>query len=109
MPFRATADVEREPTDPPAKYSRQPRGRRAGGSRSSRGRPRGRLRGFYFGLASLWGFLSGTAAVFVALRAIDRPLQMQQPVPLLLAGAGLVALLGGLVAAAAYREATHRQ
>ena len=87
------------------------RRRSRSGSRSTSGSRdrRRRLRVFYFGFASLWGFLLGSAAVFVALKALGQPLTVEPLLVVLVAAAGLLALVSGLVVAAAYREAAHRR
>jgi hypothetical protein len=69
---------------------------------------RHRLRLVYFILASVWGFLSGTVAVIVSLNVLGQPLEMQLPVALALGSAAVLALVGGAVAARAYREITQR-
>jgi hypothetical protein len=83
--------------------------RRRRASRRSSARSRTRLRSTYFGLASLWGFLTGSGAVLLGLAIAGRPVELGLGTDVLLIGGGAVALLGGLVAAAAYREASRRQ
>ena len=60
----------------------------------------------YFTIASLWGFLVGTAALLGGLVVAGRPLSLSLPVALALALAAAVALVGGFVASSAYRQAT---
>ena len=66
------------------------------------------MRKLYFALASVWGFLIGTAAALGGLAAVGRPLFLDSRVGLVLLVAGVFALLGGFIAAAAYREASNR-
>jgi hypothetical protein len=89
----SSADIER--------HSRRRRGR----SRSPRRGP-GRIRHLYFTLASLWGFVAGSGTILVGLAALGRPLRLDPTLTLVLAGAGGLALLGGFVASAAYRDAS---
>jgi len=80
--------------------------------RSSRARPARRshsgLRFVYFSLASLWGFVSGTVAVLAGLTLADRPLQAEPTNVGLILGAAALAVVGGLLAATAYRDAARR-
>jgi hypothetical protein len=62
----------------------------------------------YFSMASLWGFLIGTLGMLGGLAALNRPLEPSAPIVGVVIGAALLALGGGLVVAAAYREATGR-
>jgi hypothetical protein len=82
--------------------------RRRSPGRSARG-ARSRLRLVYFGLAALWGFLTGSGAILLALSAAGRPVHLGPWVGAGLVAASGVALLGGFVAAVAYREASRRQ
>ena len=77
-------------------------------ARSSARTRRRRLRAVYFSLAALWGFLAGTGAVLVGLVAVGRPTGMGARGGICVACAAVVALLGGLIAAMAYRSATRR-
>jgi hypothetical protein len=61
----------------------------------------------YFTLASVWGFLTGAAAILAGLAATGRSLTLGPTVGSLLAFSTVVALLGGVVAARAYRGAVH--
>jgi hypothetical protein len=67
-----------------------------------------RLHAVYFSLAAIWGFLAGTGAVLVGLAAVGRPTRLGPGATLLVGCAAILALLGGLVAAAAYRAASRR-
>jgi hypothetical protein len=62
----------------------------------------------YFVLASAWGFMTGTAGVLAGLAVLGRPLSLEPTTAALLVGAGLLALVGGFVAAMAYQEASNR-
>ena len=66
---------------------------------------RRRLRLVYFALASIWGFLAGTAAIVVGLAVTDQPVRFAPWLVLALGVAALAAVVGGAVAAAAYRDA----
>jgi hypothetical protein len=69
---------------------------------------RRRIRTVYFTLASVWGFVTGTVAILGVLSASGRPLTLELKSGVVLTLATLVALLGGLVAARAYREVADR-
>jgi hypothetical protein len=69
---------------------------------------RRRLRTLYFSLAALWGFLAGTGAVLIALTTVGRPAGLAARGLIFVAGAAVLAVVGGLVAAAAYRSASRR-
>jgi hypothetical protein len=62
----------------------------------------------YFSLAAVWGFLAGTGAVLVGLTAVGRPARLGALGVAVVIGAALAAVVGGFVAAAAYRAATRR-
>jgi len=64
----------------------------------------GRLRLIFFSVASIWGFLIGTAAVLGALIIQDPGFSIAPTLAAALAVAALVALAGGLVAARVYRH-----
>jgi hypothetical protein len=80
---------------------------------SSRSRPRTaaptrRIRLFYFGLASLWGFVTGVGSLASVHALSGAPVVLTlESLGLVLPGA-LLALVGGAVAAAAYREVRRR-
>jgi hypothetical protein len=101
-------DSEPDEAEIPAQYSGQRSGRRVRSRKPGNRRLRGRLRILYFSLASAWGFLSGSAGVFLGLEMLHQPVRLEPLSGFLLGGAALAALAGGLVAAAAYREATRR-
>ena len=61
--------------------------------------------------SSMAAYLNGPlwAAVLAGLTAVGAPLQLPQPMTgMLLAGAGVLAVVGGFVAAVAYHEASKR-
>jgi len=66
------------------------------------------LRAGYFALASVWGCLAGTGALVVGLSAIGRPLRLSPTVAAFLGLAVILAIVGGLLTAAAYRAASRR-
>jgi hypothetical protein len=67
------------------------------------------LRLLYFCIASVWGFLCGAIGLAIVLPGRGYPSGFQGPlVLLLLIPAIVVAILGGAVSAAAYREARRR-
>jgi hypothetical protein len=72
-------------------------------------RPRGRLRAAYFGAASFWGFVTGSAAVIGALRATGQGVPLSSGILTILGVTATIAIGGGLVLALAYREATYRR
>ncbi len=68
-----------------------------------------RTRLFYFGLASTWGFLCGVVGLAVVLSARGHAVGIDRlAILLLLVPALAVALVGGAMASAAYREARRR-
>lgn len=68
-----------------------------------------KLRLFYFGLASLWGYLLGAGMFAAGSAAEGRAIHVgTMTMGIAIAGAGL-ALGGGLLASAAYREARRRR
>jgi hypothetical protein len=101
------ARLEAAQGHPPVGHARRRRSRRRSQPDAARLRRR-RLRLVYFILASIWGFMSGTVALLASLVVLGQPLQLQTPVVLAMLIAALLALVGGVVAARAYREATQR-
>jgi hypothetical protein len=67
-----------------------------------------RLRRFYFVLASLWGFATGAIGLAAAAKFGGVDFAVSKKVLALLAVSAPVALVGGYIAAEAYREARRR-
>jgi hypothetical protein len=63
----------------------------------------------FFAGAAAWGFLIGSAAILVGLAATGNRAEVGAPTWMTLALALVVAVLGGLVASRAYREAASRR
>ena len=82
--------------------------RRRSAAQAQASASRRRLRRLYFSVAALWGFLAGTSAVLILLRASDHPARLGAAGMAALLVAAVVALGGALVAAAAYRAASRR-
>ena len=91
------------PAQPRRRSSRQRSSTRSSASAARRG-----LRAGYFALASLWGCLAGTGVLVVGLSAIGRPLRLGPTVAAFLGLAVIIAIVGGLLTAAAYRAASRR-
>ena len=68
----------------------------------------GGLRAGYFALASVWGCLAGTGALVVGLSVLGRPIRLGSTLAAFLAVAVIIAVIGGLLSAAAYRAASRR-
>jgi membrane associated rhomboid family serine protease len=88
----------------PTEYSRDrsPRQARPGGSTT-------RLRALFFALAALWGFVAGIGALVAGFQLNGQPVRVG---PWLIGTAipgALFAIVGGIVAANAYREARDRR
>jgi len=62
----------------------------------------------FFGIAAVWGFLIGSGAILGGLSLLGRPVGPEPLLLGLLAVALVLAVVGGWVAAAAYRETTQR-
>jgi len=90
-----------------------PRRRRRSSKPDSAAVPKGLsrrgLRLFYFTLASLWGFLAGSVAILGGLHVGGYPLALDTGLSILVAIAAVLAVVGGVVAASAYRDAAHRR
>ncbi len=95
------AAEERRPRESP----QLPRRRRR---RQGRGQ-RDRLRVVYFSLASLWGFLMGTVTLLFGFTLGGKRLDMSPVAIVAMSAAIVVAIVGGIVASRAYREATRRR
>jgi hypothetical protein len=67
-----------------------------------------RLRLLFFGLSSLWGFLMGVAALLCCMKQSGSQIAVGPPLFGFLLGAGLVAVVGGLLAAMVYKDAVKR-
>ena len=78
--------------------------------RSSSNSPKSRrgLRAGYFALASIWGCLAGTGVLVVGLSLLGRPIRLGSTVAGFLGLAMILAVVGGLLTAAAYRAASRR-
>ncbi|MCP3979788.1 MAG: hypothetical protein GY716_10740 [bacterium] len=100
------ARVEPNPDDPATRRRRRSSGRRRRRRRKSGGRRS--LRGIYFGLAALWGFLIGSGAIVAALVLAGQQVRSSPTLAGVLAGGSLLAVGGGGIAARAYREASGR-
>ncbi len=91
-------------TASPASPRRRRHSRRAVASRVQRRR----LQLVYFSLASLWGFLIGTVALLFGFSLTGRRLELS-PVAIVAMSASIVlAIVGGMIASRAYREAARR-
>ncbi len=69
---------------------------------------RRRLQFFYFSLASLWGFLIGTVALLFGFSLAGRRLELSPVAIVALSASIVLAVVGGMVASRAYREASRR-
>jgi len=81
------------------------RSRRAVANRNQRRR----LQFVYFSLASLWGFLLGTVALLFGFSLTGRRLDLSPVAIVAMSAAVLLAVVGGMVASRAYREAARRR
>lgn len=63
----------------------------------------------YFGLASVWGFVAGTAAFVIASSSSNRSVEFGQSLVLTLGLAAAISVIGGVVVSLAYREAVRRR
>ena len=84
------------------------RPRRHRSSSSSAPKSRRNLRAGYFALASVWGCLAGTGVLVVGLSVLGQPIRPGSTVAGFLGLAMILAVVGGLLAAAAYRAASRR-
>ena len=69
---------------------------------------RRRLRLVYFSLASLWGFLMGTVTLLFGFSLSGRRLELSPVAIVAMSAAIVLAVVGGMVASRAYREASRR-
>ena len=93
-----------EPTEPSVRRRRR-RSRQAASNRNQRRW----LRLAYFSLASLWGFLIGTASLLYGFSLGGRRLELSPVAIVTMSVAALAAVVGGMIASRAYREAARRQ
>ncbi len=103
---RHEESVESESESPrrPRRRSSRP----GSSSKSSASRSRRGLRAGYFALASIWGCLAGTGVLVVGLSALGKPIRLGTTIAGFLGLAMLLAVVGGLLTAAAYRAASRR-
>ena len=66
------------------------------------------MRRIFFGAAAVWGFLTGTGAVIIGLAAAGQVPLVGPGLLAAIAVALVVAVLGGLLVARAYRDAASR-
>ena len=85
------------------------RGRRPRRSPRRKSGGRGRLRLFYFAIASIWGCILGAAALAIAAAWSGAAPGLDLPTVVALTGACALSVGGGIVAAKAYREAARRR
>jgi hypothetical protein len=84
--------------------------RRRGSRRAAAGRSeRTRLRALYFALASLWGFLIGTATLLFGFSLGGVQLELSPLAIIAMSAAVVLAVVGGMIAARAYRDASRRR
>lgn len=88
----------------PALPRRKRKSRRAAANRSQRRR----LRFVYFSLASLWGFLIGTVTLLFGFSLGGKRLDLSPVAVVAMSAAVLLAVIGGMIAAKAYRDASRR-
>ena len=84
------------------------RGRRNSRQATSDRNQRRRLQRVYFSLASLWGFLIGTATLLFGFSLSGRQLELNPVAIVAMSAAVVLAVVGGMVASRAYREASRR-
>ena len=92
---------ERLREEPPPSRSDRPRRRRSNPKRQ-------RLRVAYFTVAAVWGFLAGSVAILGGLAMRGTRVGFDPLIVGSLVIAGAVSLIGGAVAAAAYRNVNQR-
>ena len=94
--------------DPQESYVRATPSHRSHRRTRSKSRKHRRVRAIYFGIASVWGFLIGSAALLWGLSLNGHPVRADGLLTGLLVGAGFLAVVGGVLTARAYREAAQR-
>ena len=93
-----------ETTIPASRPRRRRKSRQASAGRTQRRR----LQLVYFSLASLWGFLIGTVTLLFGFSLAGNRLDLSPVAIIAMSGAILLAIVGGMVASRAYREASRR-
>ncbi|MCH7780292.1 MAG: hypothetical protein IH848_05540 [Acidobacteria bacterium] len=81
---------------------------RRGSSRPAAASSNQRRRLVYFSLASLWGFLIGTATLLYGFSLAGHRLELSPVAIVAMSAAIVLAVAGGVVASRAYREASRR-
>ena len=102
--YEESVESESESPRRPRRRSSRP----GSSSKSSASRSRRGLRAGYFALASIWGCLAGTGVLVVGLSALGKPIRLGTTIAGFLGLAMLLAVVGGLLTAAAYRAASRR-
>ena len=87
----------------------RPRRRRRSRRAASNNSQRRRLRLVYFSLASLWGFLIGTATLLFGFSLGGVRVDLSPAAIIAMSAAVILAVVGGGVASRAYREASRRK
>lgn len=62
----------------------------------------------FFMLSAMWGFIAGVTGVLVAMNAAGEPVRARPAIVIGLIPALILAVAGGFVVAAAYRESKNR-
>ena len=102
--YEEVVETESESPVRPRRRSSRP----GSSSQSSASRARRGLRAGYFALASIWGCLAGTGVLVVGMSALGKPIRLGTTIAGFLGLAMLLAVVGGLLTAAAYRAASRR-
>ena len=102
--YEESVESESESPRRPRRRSSRP----GSSSKSSASRSRRGLRAGYFALASIWGCLAGTGVLVVGMSALGKPIRLGTTIAGFLGLAMLLAVVGGLLTAAAYRAASRR-
>ena len=102
--YEESVESESESPRRPRRRSSRP----VSSSKSSASRSRRGLRAGYFALASIWGCLAGTGVLVVGMSALGKPIRLGTTIAGFLGLAMLLAVVGGLLTAAAYRAASRR-
>lgn len=83
-------------------------GRRRKNPRQAAAGSHQRRRLVYFSLASLWGFLIGTATLLYGFSLAGHRLELSPVAIVVMSAAVVLAVVGGVITARAYREASRR-